>query len=148
MTRRWCMEKSRVELVSTTEDPTDTLEYHFLMQKEKHKTKVVSAFRPDRRCLSCVPRSAPIWKSCRAAAGCRSRFPGYAESLGPATASFSARWTPGFRMMAFLIYIGKTFTMDEVETIWQKAVSGEAIDGSGGKSLYQRLFVSYGATLL
>lgn len=47
MTRRWCMEHSQVELVSTTEDPTDSLTYHFAMQKQGFPTRVLSAFRPD-----------------------------------------------------------------------------------------------------
>ena len=49
MTRRWCMEKSNVELVSTTEDPTDTLEYHFKMQKQGYKTRVISALPSGQR---------------------------------------------------------------------------------------------------
>lgn len=48
MTRRWCMEHSNVQLVSTTEDPTDDLHYHLALQKEKLFTKVITAFRPDR----------------------------------------------------------------------------------------------------
>ncbi|MDD3251581.1 MAG: glucuronate isomerase [Lachnospiraceae bacterium] len=49
MTRRWCMEHSNVKLVSTTEDPTDTLEYHIAMAKDhSFTTKVISAFRPDK----------------------------------------------------------------------------------------------------
>lgn len=49
MTRRWCMEHSNVSLVSTTEDPVDTLEYHLKMADDKSmKTKVISAFRPDK----------------------------------------------------------------------------------------------------
>ena len=49
MCPRWCMEVSKVELVSTTEDPVDSLEYHRLLQKEKNfSVKVISAFRPDK----------------------------------------------------------------------------------------------------
>lgn len=49
MTPRYCMELSNVELVSTTEDPIDSLEYHFEMQKQEgFKTRVISAIRPDK----------------------------------------------------------------------------------------------------
>lgn len=49
MTPRWCMEVSNVELVSTTEDPIDTLEYHQKLQADDTmKVKVLSAFRPDK----------------------------------------------------------------------------------------------------
>ncbi len=47
MTRRWCMEHSKVKLVSTTEDPVDDLRYHIALQKEKRYTRVITAFRPD-----------------------------------------------------------------------------------------------------
>lgn len=49
MCPRWCMEHSKVELVCTTEDPTDTLQYHRLLKQEgSFRTKVISAFRPDK----------------------------------------------------------------------------------------------------
>ncbi|MCC8127992.1 MAG: glucuronate isomerase [Clostridiales bacterium] len=48
ITRRWCMEHSRVKLVSTTEDPTDDLKYHIALKKEKMDTRVITAFRPDK----------------------------------------------------------------------------------------------------
>lgn len=49
MCPRWCMEHSKVEMVCTTEDPTDTLQYHRLLQQEgAFRTKVISAFRPDK----------------------------------------------------------------------------------------------------
>ena len=49
MCPRWCMEHSKVEMVCTTEDPTDTLQYHRLLQQEgTFRTKVISAFRPDK----------------------------------------------------------------------------------------------------
>ena len=46
MTPQWCMETSNVELVCTTEDPTDDLLYHKKLLG-KTKTKVLTAFRPD-----------------------------------------------------------------------------------------------------
>lgn len=49
ITPRWCMEISRVELVSTTEDPVDDLRYHIALKKETDfKTRVITAFRPDK----------------------------------------------------------------------------------------------------
>ncbi len=46
MTPQWCMEKSNVEIVCTTEDPTDQLTYHKKLAG-KTKVKVLTAFRPD-----------------------------------------------------------------------------------------------------
>ncbi len=49
MTPLWCMEHCNVELVSTTEDPIDTLEYHKKLREEKKTdVKIISAFRPDK----------------------------------------------------------------------------------------------------
>ncbi len=60
MTRRWCMEHSHVELVSTTEDPIDTLEYHQRMREDPTmKTRVISAFRPDRAMFLEDPEFGP-----------------------------------------------------------------------------------------
>ena len=54
MTPRYCMELMKVDLVSTTEDPIDTLEYHLKMAadqaagKTSWRTRVISALRPDK----------------------------------------------------------------------------------------------------
>lgn len=48
MTRRWCMEQSKVRLVSTTEDPIDDLRWHKQIAQSDCKTRVVTAFRPDK----------------------------------------------------------------------------------------------------
>src|SRR5699024_11739163 len=53
---RWCMEISNVELVSTTEDPVDDLHYHIAMQKDETlKTRVITAFRPDKAMFAAKP---------------------------------------------------------------------------------------------
>lgn len=48
-TPRELIEKSNVACVCTTDDPTDSLEYHGLLRKEKDfKCRVLPAFRPDK----------------------------------------------------------------------------------------------------
>lgn len=48
MCPRWCMQHSNVEVVCTTEDPLDDLDYHKMLQKDpSFQVKVLSAFRPD-----------------------------------------------------------------------------------------------------
>ena len=42
------LSKMNVELLCTTEGPTDTLEYHRKLSKSSFKTKVGTAFRPDK----------------------------------------------------------------------------------------------------
>ena len=47
--RRNYMEKSQVEIVCTTDDPADTLEYHKKIREcQEFKAKVFPAFRPDK----------------------------------------------------------------------------------------------------
>lgn len=46
-TRR-LLERMNVEVVCTTDDPTDSLEYHAAVQKENYKVRLLPAFRPDK----------------------------------------------------------------------------------------------------
>jgi glucuronate isomerase len=49
ITPRWCMERSRVETVCTTDDPIDLLNYHLEMNKYPAiKTRILPAFRTDK----------------------------------------------------------------------------------------------------
>jgi glucuronate isomerase len=45
---RGLLEMMNVETVCTTDDPTDSLEYHKMLAKEGYKVKVLPAFRPDK----------------------------------------------------------------------------------------------------
>ncbi|MCB0494694.1 MAG: glucuronate isomerase [Cyclobacteriaceae bacterium] len=49
------IKKMNVEVVCTTEDPTDTLEYHQQLAKSDFTTKVSTAFRPDKAILIDAP---------------------------------------------------------------------------------------------
>jgi glucuronate isomerase len=127
MTRRWCMEHSHVELVSTTEDPTDTLEYHFKMQAQGHPTRVLSAFRPDNAMF--VGRDS---------------FAAYmgrlSESAALPVANFAQMVDALEARLAYFASLGTTvsddgipelhwvdFTDAEIETIWQKGMAGQPI---------------------
>ncbi len=49
ITPGYFIEKSKVQLVATTDDPVDSLEFHKAINKEKKiNTKVIPAFRPDK----------------------------------------------------------------------------------------------------
>lgn len=45
---RGLMKKFKVEVVCTTDDPVDSLEYHIALKKEGFETKVLPAWRPDK----------------------------------------------------------------------------------------------------
>ena len=127
MTRRWCMEHSHVELVSTTEDPTDTLEYHFKMQAQGYPTRVLSAFRPDNAMFVA-----------------RDSFAAYmgklSDSAGLPVASFTQMVDALEARLAYFAKLGTTvsddgipelhwvdFTDAQIETIWQKGIAGQPI---------------------
>jgi glucuronate isomerase len=42
------LQKMKVELVGTTDDPTDSLSFHLQLRSEKFGTKVLPSFRPDK----------------------------------------------------------------------------------------------------
>jgi glucuronate isomerase len=49
ITPQWCMERCKVKVVCTTDDPVDSLPYHKKLQKEgTYSTRILSAFRPDK----------------------------------------------------------------------------------------------------
>lgn len=128
MTRRWCMEHSHVELVSTTEDPIDTLEYHQKMKEDSSmKTRVISAFRPDRAMFLEDREFGDYMKL-------------LGKSAGKEIDSFARMLEALEGRLQFFRQIGTTvsddgipyfkwenYTKKEVEAIWKKAFDGEGL---------------------
>ncbi|SMP58087.1 glucuronate isomerase [Anoxynatronum buryatiense] len=128
MTPRWCMEVSRVEVASTTEDPVDSLEYHEKMLADPDlKVRVLSAFRPD-KVFYCE----------------KADFPGYLPQLEAVTGmtihSFAGMMTAlekrllDFKDIGTMIsdngiadFTWADFTEEQVEAIYAKAAKGEAL---------------------
>lgn len=141
MTPRWCMEHSNVEVVSTTEDPVDTLEYHLKMKEDPSiKTKILSAFRPD-KAFYC---EKPV-------------FQGYLPLLGSAAGmeikSFEDMMEALEKRLVFFGDLGTTisdagiedfrwcdYTSDEIEKIFEKAAAGEAVSEQE-KNQYRSAFL-------
>lgn len=128
MTRRWCMEHSRVKLVSTTEDPADDLHYHQALKQEDMYTRVITAFRPD-RAMFCA----------------RSDFSSYLDTLsgaaGQPVGSFAQMMKALEKRLQFFLEVTGTtvsddgipyfawedYTASEIEGIFAKARSGGAL---------------------
>lgn len=128
MTPRWCMEQAHVELVSTTEDPIDDLNYHIRIREEGNcPAKVITAFRPD-KAFYCEKKT----------------FPAYMEALSKSAGividSFSKLIEALEKRLAFFHDFGTTVSDDgiadlcfveyepkDVETAFQKAVAGETL---------------------
>lgn len=141
MTPQWCMAMSKVEVVSTTEDPVDCLDYHLKMQQDPAvKVKVLSAFRPD-KAFYC---EKPI-------------FPAYMSALAQAAATTIDSFT---QLMAALenrlVYFKQLGTMisdcgieaicfcdyqqTEIEEIFRKAAAGITLTEQE-KNQYKSAFI-------
>jgi glucuronate isomerase len=129
ITPRWCMEISNVELVSTTEDPVDDLRYHIALKNDPTmKTRVITAFRPDKAMFAAKPG-----------------FGAYVDTLAEAAemeiSSFADLLTAlEKRLQYFKEITGTTVsddgipdftwvkaTPEEIEIIFEKARSGQAL---------------------
>ncbi|MDO4961608.1 MAG: glucuronate isomerase [Eubacteriales bacterium] len=128
MTRQYCMEVSNVRLVSTTEDPIDTLEYHKKMAADPNlKVKVISAFRPDLAMFLEEDDFADYMGKLAAAAEMKiDSFAAMCEALEKRLQYFASMGTtvsddgiPYFKW--------ENYTDDEIETIWKKAVANEPV---------------------
>lgn len=128
MTPQMCMEISNVELVSTTEDPTDTLKYHKKISKDSSiGITVLSAFRPD-KAMFCE----------------NSSFSEYIESLsnqaGMKINNFDDLITALEKRLNYFKEIGTNisdngipefkwtdYNLKEIEDIFSKALAGEKL---------------------
>lgn len=141
MTPRWCMDRSKVEIVSTTEDPTDTLEYHIHMKKDSSfQTKILTAFRPDQAFYCEKPPFAGYLQKLAAAAG-------------QEVSSFSSMMSALEQRLGFFREFGTTvsdngmadftwceYTMEEAEAAYTRAAAGEPLTDREA-SQYKSAFV-------
>lgn len=128
MTPRWCMERSKVELVSTTEDPADSLEYHFKLREEgQGGPRIITAFRPD-KAFYCENPGFPQYQRI------------LAKAAGKEIRSFADMMDALENRLAFFAEFGTTvsddgiedftwapYTQAQVEEAYQKAVRGESL---------------------
>lgn len=128
MTPRWCMQASNVEVVCTTEDPIDPLDYHQkLRQTPSFSTKVLSAFRPDKAFYCEKPAF-------------REYLPQLAKASGILPESFHSLMQALEQRLVFFKSMGSMisdngiedfqwadFTEHEIEKIFSKAMAGESI---------------------
>ena len=119
---RWCMERSKVEVVCTTDDPVDGLEHHAAMRDAPGKTRVLPAYRPD-RAFYCEkpPFAGYIAKLSQAAGICINGFADMISALE--------------RRLEFFKTFGAVVSDDGVEDFaWRDFEAGE-VDAVFGKAL-------------
>ena len=90
ITPRYCMEKFKVELVCTTDDPVDSLEYHQKMG-EIPGTRILPAFRPDKAFYCEKPGFSEYVSKLEKASG--ENITNFEELLGKASDLFPEVWS-------------------------------------------------------
>ncbi len=128
MTPIWCMEHCRVELVSTTEDPADTLEYHKkLAQEKKTKIKVISATRPDQALYLEKPGFVSYLPKLERAADMKIET--FADLIGALEKRLQYFADMGTRISDSGIeeLVWEDFTEEEIEAIFRKAKQGQPV---------------------
>lgn len=141
MTPLWCMQRSRVEVAVTTEDPVDSLEYHRkLRQRKEDLPRILTAFRPD-QAFYCE----------------KEVFPDYLEKLGEAAGMRIERFSELMEALEKrLIYFEKfgttvsdngiadivwsDYTVDDVEEVFVKARKRKKLT-EGEISIYKSAFL-------
>ncbi len=112
---RKLIERSNVEVICTTDDPMDSLEYHLQLKAEGFKTKVLPTFRPDKAVEIGKPTFLP-----------------YIEQIGIKTYNELVAWIK--ERIAFFNSIGcrlsdhgleyVPYAMGDAEAVFNKRING------------------------
>nr|WP_321299396.1 glucuronate isomerase [uncultured Sphaerochaeta sp.] len=128
ITPQWCMEKSNVELVCTTEDPIDELSYHRQLAG-KTKTRILTAFRPDQAMFCEREGFASYLKKLEAASGIS--IASFADLIGALEKRLlffkSMGTTVSDDGIPYFSYVAATEA--EVEQIFSKALGNKDLAG-------------------
>ena len=120
--------RSNVDCIGTTDDPADSLEYHFLLQKDdSFKTRVVPTFRPDNAVNIEKPTFADYIKALGASYDKEIKnFDDLKEVLGLALDRFALAGSK-ISDHAFETIPYVEGTEEEANVVFQKALSGEVV---------------------
>lgn len=125
---RRLIQRSNVMLIGTTDDPASDLKYHLLLKEEKDfRTKVVPSFRPDNALNVEKPGFAGYMEKLSAAAG--NPVQSFAQLQEALSARMDFFHSVGSRLsdhsLSFMPFIPAEDS--EIERIFQKAISGNAV---------------------
>jgi glucuronate isomerase len=127
LTARGTLRRMNVEVVGTTDDPADSLQWHELIAREAFATKVVPTFRPDAAARVHEPHRVQAWarRLSEAAGGAADTFAGLIAAIDRRHADFAA---VGCRATDHgLLRLPDTdCTETEAATIWHRAMAGIA----------------------
>ena len=141
MTRRWCMTHSNVRLVSTTEDPTDDLRYHRQIAESGFKTRVITAFRPDKAMFIEKPGFAEyVGRLSEAADVPVSSFPELLSALEKRLCYFRQVTGTTVSDDGIPFFAWEPFTDDEADAVFKKGLSGAPLTARE-ENLYRSAFL-------
>ncbi len=126
MSPKKLIEKSSVEMICTTEDPIDSLEYHKLLQEDtSFKTKVISAIRPDK--AFCPERETFTCYISQLEKVCKTKI----ESFTGLIDALEKRLV-FFKEMGSMLsdagldnFVWEDYSIEEPEAIFQKGINGK-----------------------
>ncbi|MGB8374158.1 MAG: glucuronate isomerase, partial [Salegentibacter sp.] len=143
---RGLLKKMNVETVCTTEDPTDTLEYHQQLAKSDFEIKMSTAFRPDKSILIHADGyNAYIDKLADAAEVSIDSFDNLKEALRKRIEFFHENGCRlcdhGLNFVSF-----EEFTDAEIEQIFSKKRKGEAVSDQEAEKFKTAMLLFLGKT--
>ncbi len=145
MSPRWCIEHSNVKVASTTEDPADPLEYHIkLLEDSSFKTKLLSAFRPDKAFYCEKPGFAEYLGELSDAAG--TDILSFEDVLAALEARLVYFKTTGTMISDHGIeeFNWRDYSDAEIEAAFAKAASGKALSAEEADKYHSAFLTGMG----
>ncbi|MBQ6998482.1 MAG: glucuronate isomerase [Clostridia bacterium] len=145
MSARKLIESSNVEVVCTTDDPADTLEYHIMLAKDaSFKTRVLPTYRPDKAVNITAPDFALYIKKLAGAAGVEIKTVDDVIEALLKRVDFFAQVGGKISDHAFVYVPFEKATDEEIDAIFTRAMAGEAITEQEGDCYKTKIMLALG----
>jgi glucuronate isomerase len=136
------LEDMNVEVVCTTDDPTDDLQYHISIAKANFFTKVYPTFRSDE--LFFIGQDKFISYVAKLGTSVNSKISSYSDFLNAIDSRIEFFNANGCKLSDFGVGEALTiedFTQEEVETIFNKKLDGESLKALEINKFRSSLFI-------
>ena len=145
MTARGLMKKYNVEVVCTTDDPTDSLEYHKQLSEEGFEIKVLPTWRPDKAMAVENPENFITYvKQLEKVSDIEiSSFEDFIEALNKRHDFFHLR---GCRLSDHGLseFYAEDFTEEEIPEIFNKVISGDDFEEKEMRKFKSKMLHEFG----
>ena len=145
MSARKLIESSNVEVVCTTDDPADTLEYHIMLAKDtSFKTRVLPTYRPDKAVNITAPDFALYIKKLAGASGVDINTVYDVIEALLKRVDFFAQVGGRISDHAFVYVPFEKATDEEIDAIFARAMAGESITEQEGDCYKTKIMLALG----